>query len=97
MTLTPEEFASWLQDPVTQAVRECLRKQRRDIMERWAAGRFTHENAGASAQSSAEAIGECKALLWAAELDFETYESEMTDGEYKRNTPPGGGSADQDA
>ena len=95
--LTPDEFNAWLEHPVTKLVRECMRKRRADIAELMLAGRFTHEDPGATAQDTAAAIGECSGLRFAAELDFETYESEMTNGESQRINPQGGSGTDQNA
>jgi len=93
--ITEPEFKEWLTHPVTIAVRDMLAKKREDIKELLVMGRFTHENPGATAQDTANAIGECSGLQFAATFNFEEYESEIDDGnERERIAPEGSGSAD---
>lgn len=42
--ITPEQLATWLEDPVTRALHRTLRAEVDSLKEAWAAGAFQHES-----------------------------------------------------
>ena len=68
-----------MEHPVTQALRQVLRKQVDDLKEQWAAGAFTDQSQYATAILNAKAIGRCETAEFVAGLDFEQLKEEASD------------------
>ena len=71
VTLSQEEFNSWLAHPVTQALRQSAKVQCQEIMVDWLNGSFTGASADETIQMNSDAIG--RGRIWAliSELEFE--------------------------
>ena len=73
------EFHSWLDDPVTKAVFELLRKGVELRKEQWASGTFEDASQFATAIKGSRAIGNCEALQSVLELEYEQLIGELSD------------------
>jgi len=93
--ITEPEFKDWLDHPVTRRVKSMLEKKQIGIMKAWAAGNLTAAEGDATLQMNAKAIGQCDSIDFVLNLDFETYEAEIDDGERKQVTPAGARDFDQ--
>jgi hypothetical protein len=62
MQVSHDEFAEWMQHPVTEKYREYLGKLRLEIMENWAAGMYTSESSEGTAQKNAVGLGQLQLL-----------------------------------
>lgn len=74
-----EEFASWLEHPVTKALRQVLYARVELEKERWASGAFTDQGQFATAILNAKAIGNCEAYEFVRRLDYETLATGLED------------------
>lgn len=76
-----EEWDQWRTHPVTQALWQLYNSRRRDLMEQWAAGNFTHPELHAAAILNAKAIGGCEMLHSLLNLDAEQVNGEIGNDE----------------
>ena len=95
--LSQEMFADWKEHPVTEALLEAVKLKRQRLHERWEAGQFTDQGQFGTAILNAKAIGQCEEILFLLELDVETLNMELADGEQKWIGTPRKSSPDQDA
>ena len=79
--LSKEEFAEWLQHPVTQLVRQVIHRRREDLKESWAQSAYTSENEFATRFLGAGALGEASAWKAFLDLDVDTVNQELRDDE----------------
>tara|TARA_R110000868_G_scaffold2620_7_gene18731 strand:- start:2285 stop:2542 length:258 start_codon:yes stop_codon:yes gene_type:complete len=73
------EFRGWLDDPVTKAVFELLRKGIAGRKEQWTRGDFEDVSQFATAIKGSRAIGNCEALQSILDLEYEQLIGEMSD------------------
>jgi hypothetical protein len=88
-----EEFNAWLQHPVTEALRALLNAKREELRQAWEGGSFTDYEKDGTILTNVGNMGTCKGYAFVAELDYETFESEVGDGEPKRTETVGRGRA----
>lgn len=68
--VSEEEFAGWLQDPVTLRLKEFLKQRRVSLMMSWSRGEFTAQDQFGTAISNAESIGMCQAFGKIETIEF---------------------------
>lgn len=79
--ISKEEWAEWLQHPVTQLVRQVLTGRREGIKEHWANGGYTADTNDGKNFLDAGALGEAAALRGFLEMDVDTVNGELKDDE----------------
>lgn len=75
--LSEEDFAGWVEHPVTKALRKVLRARVELAKERWATGAFLDQSQFATIAENARAIGGCEAAEFVVELDYLGLVSEL--------------------
>ena len=92
---TEQEFFEWITHPVTIAAREAFHKKRETLRQQWEGGSFTDYAKEATILTNVANMGICKGLATFTDLDYEQLLTELEDdGQPKRPTAPGSGSAD---
>ena len=92
---TEQEFFEWLVHPVTIAVKEAFRAKREALRQAWEGGSFTDYTKEGTLLVNVGNMGTCKGLATFTDLDYEQLLTELEDdGQPKRPTAPGSGSAD---
>lgn len=76
---TKEEWAEWLQHPVTQLVRSYIRHRREILKESWASGAYTAESEFGAKFLEAGALGEAAALQGFLDMDVDIVNGELRD------------------
>lgn len=71
------EFLGWLDDPVTQAVFELMRRGVAARKEQWALGEFEDVQRHGAAVKGARALGNCEAFQSILDLDYEQLVGEL--------------------
>lgn len=70
--ITEHEFAEWANHPLTKALVLKLQLENQNVMEMWAAGNFTHEEAFGTIQLNSKALGKAEVCIeireWLDEL-----------------------------
>ena len=95
-TKEQEEFLQWLQNPVSQQLRQWAQRKRQALMESWANGQFSDGFDVAMAVKNAGATGACSAYLEVMEVNFETLNEELDDGrEHEWPHPEGASGVDR--
>lgn len=94
--ISQEEFNEWLQHPVTLAVRRMLEQKRAGLRDEWEHSDPTAYTQEAFVLASVGNIGWCRGLAFAQTLDYETYLTEIDDGESERAGPPRSSGPNQD-
>ena len=61
--VTEHEFAEWANHPLTRALILKLQVESQNIMEMWAAGNFTHEEAFGTIQLNSKALGKVESYV----------------------------------
>jgi hypothetical protein len=87
-----QEFMDWLAHPVTRVMRQALSARRESYRQQWEGGSISELSMAGYAILNAAAVGECKGLAFAQELDYEDLKGEL-ENEYKRVDPEGSSSA----
>jgi hypothetical protein len=94
--ITESEFNEWLTHPVTIAMREILAAKREELRQQWEGGSFTDYDQSTMALVNVGNIGTCKGYAFVQELTYESYITEIDDGEQKRTGPEGRSGPDQE-
>jgi hypothetical protein len=82
MVISQEEFDTWLENPVTKAVKRGLALAVQADKNQWAAGQFLHEGSNATMISNARAVGRVEGLQVVINLDHQLLQDmEKDDGE----------------
>ena len=79
--LSKEEWAEWLQHPVTKLVHAVINRRREDLKEAWANGAYTAEGEFGTRFLGAGALGEVAALRGFLELDVDIVNGELRNDE----------------
>lgn len=74
-----EEFADWLQHPVTQALREVLAHRREQLRRQWEGGSFTDYSKDGTILTNVGNMGTCRGYAFVEELEYEILETELDD------------------
>lgn len=77
--MTKDEFEGWLAHPGTQHLMQILHKRREQRRQSWEGGSYTDYTREATALVNVGNLGECKGMAFVTDLDYETYEAEMSD------------------
>lgn len=77
--LEEETWKAWLDHPVTQVLREYLRKEKHSLQERWSAGEFTDMSHFGTAILNAKAVGQCEVIENLLDFDYEKLLTEIDD------------------
>lgn len=79
----PQELMEdWLSHPVTEALLRVVLPKRLEVLrDKWEKGEFTDQSQYATAIANASAIGQCLAIRWMTELDYDTFKGELNDAE----------------
>ena len=80
LNVTEEMFLSWLEDPVTEVIREALRRKRQELKDRWEDGIVLELSKDEQMLRNAAAIGQAQAYKFLQEMNFEQLKGEMEDG-----------------
>ena len=64
-----EEYAEWKSNPLTTKFHQFLRDKRKELMESWADGNFSHPNMEQAAVLNAAAMGRAQCLAELADLE----------------------------
>lgn len=94
--VTEEDFLGWLQHPVTQAVRQVLAAKRADLRNEWEMSEPLSFHKDELILANVANIGWCRGLAFAETIDYETYVSEIDNGEPERSRAAGSSGTDQD-
>lgn len=78
--ITEQEFAEWLEHPVTRGVRELLELKRDELRRQWEGGSFTDYSQEGTALVNVGNLGTCRGYAFVSELTYEQYVSEIDDG-----------------
>jgi len=82
--ITEQEFKDWLTHPVTAEVRRVLALKRADLRNEWEMSNPTDYSKDTFVFGSVANVGWCRGLAFAETLDYETYLTEIEDGEQIR-------------
>lgn len=94
---TEQEFTEWLTHPTTQWVRGVFAARREARRQEWEGGAFSAMATSEYAILNAAAVGECRGLAFAQDMDYESFTQEIEDGnrEQERAGPAGSRRLDQ--
>lgn len=79
MQVWKDRWDSWLQDPVTQALRQAAHLQRERAKESWEQGPIAALTSAEWAVSNAVALGQNRGFKWFEEMDFMGFLSTLED------------------
>ena len=94
--LTEAEFNEWLGHPGTRALIEILHAKRELLRQQWESGSFTDYEQGTTALINVGNLGTCKGYAFVTDFTYESYLTEIDDGEPERVGALRGSSVDQD-
>lgn len=89
---TEQEFKDWLTHPVTIEFRRVLALKRADLRNEWEMSSPTDYAKETFVLANVANVGWCRGLAYAEALDYETYLTEISDGEQVGLKTPGSGS-----
>ena len=93
--ISKEEFAEWLQHPVTAEFRRALALRRADLRNEWEMSNPAEYAKDTFVLGNVANVGFCRGLAFAESFDYDSYMSEVEpDGQQQRPTALGGSSVD---
>lgn len=90
---TEEEFLAWKRDFVTEWVIKILHARRERMRQEWEGGSYTDYSKDTMILTNVANLGTCKGYAFITDLDYESFVTELDDGERVRPETAGSSGA----